>query len=124
MSAQTLYRSLVQQVKDGKNCIDEQFVLVGEKGIKIKYYHVKDNKKEKISITGKDGSYNLKKINDDVVVESVIDNKGLVAELKSSKLKFAKEYLKTVLDGGKPKKSKSSSKVSKTKSKKSKTSKK
>lgn len=111
MSAQALYSSIVQQVKDGKRCVEEQFVILGDKGIKIKYYSLKDNKKEKISITGKDGSYLLKKITDDATVESTIDNKGLAVELKTAKLKFAKEYLKDTLKGGaKAKKTKATKK--------------
>lgn len=112
MSAQALYSSIIQQVKDGKRCVEEQFVIIGDKGIKIKYYSLKNGKKEKISITGKDGTYSVKKIADDAIVESSIDNKGLAVELKSTKLKFAKEYLKDTLKGGssKRKKSKSSKK--------------
>ena len=113
MSAQALYSSSIQQVKNGKRCVEEQFVIIGDKGIKIKYYSLKNGKKEKISITGKDGEYSLKKITDDATVESTINNKELAVELKSSKLKFAKEYLQDTLKGGAIKSTKSKSKKSK-----------
>lgn len=121
MSITSSYSSIVQSFKNGKRCIEEQTVIVGSKGIKIKYYHIKNDKKEKISITcdTKPGSYIVSKTIDGVVVKSTVDIKGLSNELKSTKLKFAKEYIKDVIasqSGGKPK----SNKPIKTKTKRSK----
>lgn len=100
MSLEALYRSTVEKVKDGKRYVDEEHVIVGSKGIKIKYFCVKDTKKEKIVITGKDGEYLMRKTIDGEVVDTKLDNKGLSDELKSPKLKFAKEYLKDIAKGG------------------------
>ena len=122
MSSPVLYDSRVQKMKDGKRCIEEQFVSVDEKGIKIKYFKHDDKKREKIVITGKNGQYDLVKSQDDVKVESVIDAKGLAKELGSSKLKFAKDYLSSVLKTKETKTTKTSKAPSKSKTSKSKTS--
>ena len=97
MSSPVLYDSRVQKMKDGKRCVEEHFVIVGEKGIKIKYFKHDDKKREKIVITGKNDQYDLVKSQDDVKVESTIDTKGLAKELESNKLKFAKDYLSSVI---------------------------
>lgn len=99
-SKPNLYSSSVQQIKDGTRIVDEQYVIVGEKGIKIKYYCVKNDDIEKIVITGKDGEYTMKKTKDNNTVESKLNNKDLLNELKDSKLKFAKDYIKDSLKGG------------------------
>lgn len=93
-------------IKNGKKVVEEEYVIQGDKGLKIKYYYKDEKKKEKITITGKDGKYMMKTIIDDKVDEKELDEKGLKAEMKNSKLKFAKEQL-----GGKSSLSGSSSKV-------------
>jgi hypothetical protein len=100
MPVQTLYSNNLLKIIDGvKVATEEQFVL-SEKGMKIKYYAVKNNIVEKITIIGKDGSYHMKKIVGDTIVENDLDNKGLVSALKDSKLKFAKEYIKLSTKSG------------------------
>ena len=113
-------------IKNGKKVVEEEYVIQGEKGLKIKYYYKDDKKKEKITITGKDGKYMMKSIVDDKVDEKELDEKGLKAEMKNSKLKFAKEQLGgkspsvsgatsgkvNDLEGGAKKRSKSGSKKS------------
>jgi hypothetical protein len=86
-------------IKDGKKVVKEEYVIQGEKGLKIKYYFKDGEKKEKHTITGKDGKYVMKSIiNQDPVIEKELDEKGLKAELKKDTFKFAKEQL-----GGSPK---------------------
>ena len=103
-------------IKNGKKVVEEEYVIQGEKGLKIKYYYKDEKKKEKITITGKDGKYMMKTIIDDKVDEKELDEKGLKAEMKNSKLKFAKEQLGGAkindLEGGAKKRSKSGSKKS------------
>jgi hypothetical protein len=81
-------------IKKGKKVKDEEYVIQGEKGLKIKYFHKDDKTAEKIVITGKDGVYKMKSTIDGEVTEKDLDEKALEKELKSAKLKFAKEQLK------------------------------
>jgi len=82
-------------IKDGKKVVKEEYVIQGEKGLKIKYYFKDGDKKEKHTITGKDGKYVMKSIIDtDPVVEKDLDEKGLKAELKKNMFVFAKDLLK------------------------------
>jgi hypothetical protein len=81
-------------IKKGKKVKDEEFVIQGEKGLKIKYFHKDDKTAEKIVITGKDGVYKMKSTINGETVEKDLDEKGLEKELKTTKLKFAKEQLK------------------------------
>ncbi len=81
-------------IKKGKKVQDEEYVIQGEKGLKIKYFHKDDKTAEKIVITGKDGVYKMKSTINGEVTEKDLDEKGLEKELKGSKLKFAKEQLK------------------------------
>ena len=103
-------------IKNGKKVVEEEYVIQGDKGLKIKYYYKDEKKKEKITITGKDGKYMMKTIVDDKVDEKELDEKGLKAEMKNSKLKFAKEQLGGAkvndLEGGAKKRSKTGSKKS------------
>jgi hypothetical protein len=86
------YRNL--SLKNGKKVLDEEYVIEGDKGLKIKYYHKDDSIKEKITITGKDGKYKKKHYKNDEVTENDLDEEQFKKELKDSKLKFAKEQLK------------------------------
>lgn len=81
-------------IKKGKKVKDEEYVIQGEKGLKIKYFHKDDKVAEKIVITGKDGVYKMKSTIDGVTTDKDLDEKGLEKELKSSKLEFAKKQLK------------------------------
>ena len=86
------YRNL--SIKKGKKILDEEYVIKGEKGLKIKYFHKDDKESEKIVITGKDGNYKMKSVINGETTERELDEKELEKELKGSKLKFAKEQLK------------------------------
>jgi hypothetical protein len=86
------YRNL--SIKKGKKILDEEYVIKGEKGLKIKYFHKDDKESEKIVITGKDGNYKMKSVINGETTERDLDEKDLEKELKTSKLKFAKEQLK------------------------------
>ena len=120
------YRNL--SLKNGKKVLDEEYVIEGEKGLKIKYYHKEDEDIEKIVITGSDDKYKMKyyKNKEEVVETEFNSEKELMTEIKKNKkLKFAVEQMKggaiKELEGGAKKKSskKASKKVSKKASKKS-----
>ena len=81
-------------IKNVKKVVKEEYVIQGEKGLKIKYYYKDDKKKEKITITGKDGNYLMKSIIDDKVDEKELDEKGLKSELKKDMFDFAQKQLK------------------------------
>ena len=83
-----------ESIKKGKKMVDEEFLIKGEKGMKIKFYHKDDDQSEKIVITGKDGKYKMKTYINKDVTEKDLDEEEFKKELKSSKLKFAKEQLK------------------------------
>ena len=80
-------------MKKGKKIIDEEFLIQGEKGLKIKYFHKDEKNSEKIVITGKNGVYKMKSVINGVTEEKDLDEAGLQKELKG-KLKFAKDQLK------------------------------
>lgn len=99
MPVETFYSSSIQKIVKDVKTIDEEYIIRGDKGLKIKFFKVRGSNKEKIVITAKGGdtSYAVRKTVNDVVTDSVVDAKGLAAELKSSKLAFAKEYVKDLL---------------------------
>lgn len=99
MPVETFYSSSVQKIVNDVKTIDEEYIIRGDKGLKIKYFKVRGNNKEKIVITAKGGEnkYIVKKTVNDEVTENTVDSKGLATELKSSKLAFAKEYVKDLL---------------------------
>lgn len=101
----------------------EEYIVDGEKGILIKYFHIdKKNGKKKIVIKGnKDGSFSVKEGDKD----KSLSKDEIVKMIKGDKdLKFAEDFLKTQKGGAwlnRTKKSskKSSKKASKKSSKKS-----
>ena len=99
MPAETFYSSRIQKIVKDVKTVDEEFIIRGDKGLKIKFFKVRGSNKEKIVITAKGGesTYTVKKTVNDVVTENTVDSKGLATELKSSKLSFAKEYVKDLL---------------------------
>jgi hypothetical protein len=100
MPTQVLYISTVQKILNDVRTVDEEYIIRGDKGLKIKFYKVRGTDIEKIVITGKDGAYVMKKTSNSDITETNLDSKGLSTELKSPKLAFAKEYIKD-LKGGK-----------------------
>ena len=65
------------QLKKGKKIVDEEYVIQGEKGLKIKYFHKDDKESEKIVITGKDGKYKIKSTVNGEVTEKDLDEYDL-----------------------------------------------
>lgn len=107
---------------DGKKMTFEEYLIQGDKGLKIKYFKKNDKGAEKIVITGKDNKFLMRKIKDkDIVEEKELSYADMMKELKEKKFEFALKLLKTVkkgLEGGakRSKKSKSSKKSKKSKS--------
>jgi len=115
-------------IKDGVKKVDEEFIIQGEKGLKIKYYNKLNDSINKIVITGKDDKYKMKTYKDkESAVEKELTKKELMAELKSnSLLSFANSFSKELkggenleLNGGAKKSGSKKSKSKKSGSKKS-----
>ena len=98
MPVETFYSSSIQTIVKGVKTVDEEYIICGDKGMKIKYFKVRGNNKEKIVITGKDGNYVMKKTVNDEVEETTLDKKGLATALKLKDLAFAKKYIKESKD--------------------------
>jgi hypothetical protein len=116
-----LHESIKTNVVNGKRSAHEEFLIHGEKGMTIKFFHKDDKKVEKIVITKKpEGGYLMKTIADGKQTEKTIDNKeDLVKELKKNKdLEFAIDYVKGAKDLARAGSKKSSKKHSKKSSKK------
>jgi hypothetical protein len=112
-----LHEKKATTVVDGKRVTEEEFLIDGDKGLYIKYFSQEGDKKMKIIVKSKDGSYVLI-ISDgsDKGTEKELSHEELVKELSKHKhMAFATDYLK------KNKKSKMSrmSRVSKKSSRKS-----
>lgn len=99
MPIETFYSSIVQKIVKDVKTIDEEHIIRGDKGLKIKFFKVRGSNKEKIVITAKSGdsTYVVRKTVNDVVTDTTVDAKGLALELKSSKFDFAKEYVKDLI---------------------------
>jgi len=91
---EVLHDVAISTIKKGKKVKSDEYVIKGEKGLTIKYFLQDDKNKEKIIIKGKDGVYKMKTNINGEITEKDLDEKGLEKELKSTKLKFAKEQLK------------------------------
>ena len=102
MSTKVLYSSSVQKIVDDVRTVDEEYIIRGDKGLKIKFYKVRGIAVEKIVITGNNGKYMIKKTTDKDKQSKAVEltSKQLVAELKSSKFAFAKEFVKDLMTGG------------------------
>ena len=96
MPVDILYsNNLLKIIKDTK-VAEEEYVVVAEKGVKIKYYKMENKKMEKIVITGKNGKYEYKStVDKDVETLSFDSLKKAIA--KDSRLKFALEYVKDII---------------------------
>jgi len=93
-------------VKDGIRKVHEEFVIQGDKGLKIKFYNKENDNINKIVITGKGDEYKMKTYkNKDPGNEETLTKTQLMDVLKKNKLlSFAKEQMKggaiTELSGG------------------------
>ena len=88
-------------IQNGVKQVDEQFIIQGEKGLKIKFYNKLNDSIKKIVITGKDDKYKMKTYKDkETAVEKELTKKELMAELKSnSLLSFANSFSKELKGG-------------------------
>lgn len=109
----TLNKDFVEQT--------EEYIVDGEKGILVKYFHVEKNSKKKIVIKGnKDGSFLVKTEIGAKKEEKTMSKDELVKMVKADKeLKFVEEFLKTQKGGAWLNRTKSSKSGSKKSSKKS-----
>lgn len=104
-------------ISNGKKTNYEEYFIQGEKGLKIKYYNKENDKIEKIVITGSGDLYTMKTtINKEEPVETSMNKKEMMAELKSNKkLSFAISLMKGVKEssGGSVKRGSKKSNASK-----------
>ena|ERR1700744_3692207 len=107
-------------ISDGKKITHEEYVIDGDKGLLIKYYHKEGDEAEKIIIARKGSGFVMKTVKGEKKDEKDLNKEELDKELsKNKKLKFAAEYVKALQQGGIRKRSrKGSKKVSKKVSKK------
>lgn len=94
MSINVLYSSSVETIINGVRKVDEEYIIKGDKGLKIKYYNVRGDKKEKIVITGKEAPYRIKTTVNGVLTDEPLTEKDFKKQLATTKLKFAAKYLK------------------------------
>jgi hypothetical protein len=87
-----LFEKKFLSINKGVKIVDEEYMIKGDKGTKIKFYHKDDKGTEKIVIAGRDGKYIMKVMDGTDVKETALDEAGMKKELKG-KLKFAKEQL-------------------------------
>jgi hypothetical protein len=81
-------------VINGKRLIHEEFVIHGNKGLTIKFFHKDDKSMEKIVIFQKNDKYFMKSTIDDKKEEKELSKDELIKELtKNKSLKFALEYV-------------------------------
>ncbi len=116
-----LHESIQTKVSNGKRSAHEEFLIHGDRGMTIKFFHKDDKKVEKIVIVKKpEGGYLMKVTVDGKQTERTIANKeDLVKELKKNKdLEFAVDYVKNAKDLARAGSKKSSKKGSKKSSKK------
>lgn len=96
-SIQVYHENILKSIKNNKRNTHEELVIYGDKGLRVKYFHVEGDNVEKITVTSKDGKYYLKTTTNKETNVEELDSKGLMSALKQPKLKFSLEYLKDVL---------------------------
>lgn len=109
-SIKMLYKNDQMSIKNGKKEVNEEYLIHGEKGLKIKFYRQVDDKKEKVTILSKDDKFFVKTESNGKVQEEILSKDELLKKVEKNKdLSFAIEHLKT-MKGGKRKGSKKPSK--------------
>jgi hypothetical protein len=126
--AKKVHEKKEKYVENNKVIIREEFLIDGDKGVLVKFYHKEGDKKDKWVIIGKGGEFIVKETHGETKEpERTVSKKDLLKEIAKNKdLAFALDYLKNMSQsrskskGGKrrSKKSKSSKKASKKASKK------
>ncbi len=116
-----LHKVVESHVVNGKRVTHEEFLIHGDKGFSMKFYHKDDKSKMKVHVSNKNGKYEMEIAKgDDAKEKKVLTKEELLKELKTLKLDFAIEYIKASKDlaGGKRASKKASKKTSKKASKK------
>ena len=110
-------------IVNGKKIVHEEYIILGPKGLTVKFYHKEGDQSEKYIIKAVEGDkfkfISMK--NDEEKKEEVFTKEDLLDEIKKHKLlKFALDFIKTQKGGAKVKSTskKSSKKGSKSGSKK------
>ena len=89
-----LHEVKTKQVKDGVVEVHEEFVIDGDKGLTINYYHKDSAGIEKINIKGSGDQFVMKVIVGEQKEEKNLSRAELVKEVgKNKKLSFAKDHV-------------------------------
>ena len=83
-------------ISNGLKIVHEEYIIDGEKGLMIKFYHKEGDNFNKVTVKALgDGNYKfISSRNDEDKREETLSKKDLLEELKKSKmLKFALDYL-------------------------------
>src|SRR5271154_5585092 len=98
MSSVTLLHDVKStSIVDGKKIVHEEYVIIGDKGLTIKYYHREGDETDKLVIYRKEGKYFLKTGSKDKQEEKEIDADELIKFIgKDKRLKFASDVLKDI----------------------------
>src|SRR5277367_162307 len=108
-----LYEETSNSIIDGKKIVNEERIIMGTKGLSIKYFHKEGDSVDKVVIYEKDGKYYLKSGSKDDQKDEEISRDDLIKFLeKDKRMKFAADFVKDFKkkgkqDGGKKKSKKS-----------------
>lgn len=106
-----LHEVKTKLVKDGVVEVHEEFVIDGDRGLTINYYHKDAKGIEKINIKSSGDGYVMKIINGDEKEEKNLSRSELIKEVsKNKKLSFAKEHVSKAMSRSHGKKHKGGSK--------------
>jgi hypothetical protein len=95
-----LHESRQTSIKNGKKVVHEEIIIDGPKGVTIKYFHNEDGQKEKINIIGRNGSFSVREIKNDQVTDNTMNIEDLKDFIKKNdKLKFVRDFAKTMTGG-------------------------
>jgi len=89
-----------KSISNGKKLVTEEYIIHGDKGLLIKYYHKDGDNTEKIIITKKGDNYLLKTDINGTKEEKELSKDAIVKEINKNKnLTFALQYVKSQAGG-------------------------
>lgn len=115
-----LHEHTIKNLEDNFVIQTEEYIVDGEKGIKIKYFHIdKSGRKKIVILSNRDGTFIMKTDIKGKTSEKTLSKQELIKEIKDDKdLAFVNDFIKTIRGGewlnarskGRKKSSKKSSK--------------
>lgn len=90
-----------KSISNGKKLVTEEYIIHGDKGLLIKYYHKDGDNTEKIIITKKGDNYLLKTDVNGTKEEKELSKDAIIKEItKNKNLTFALQYVKSQSQSG------------------------